>query len=147
MVKARWHTFQVLTKRSERLSQLGGSLPWQGNIWQGVSIESMEVAHRADDLRKVPCDVRFLSLEPLLGPLDGLDLSGIQWVIVGGESGPHARPMKEEWVVSLRDRCLREGVPFFFKQWGGVRKHSTGRKLGNRTWDQFPSGLRALSVN
>jgi protein gp37 len=138
MVRARWHTFQVLTKRAERLAKIGRSLPWRPNIWQGVSIESMDVAQRADDLRKVPCDVRFLSLEPLLGPLDDLDISGIQWVIVGGESGPHARPMKKEWVVALRDRCRREGVPFFFKQWGGVQKHRFGRKLDNRTWDEFP---------
>ena len=139
MVRARQHAFQILTKRAERLAELGQSLPWRSNIWQGVSIESMDVAWRADSLRKVPADVRFLSLEPLLAPLDDLDIRGIQWVIVGGESGPGARPMKPEWVRSLRDRCLTQGVPFFFKQWGGVRKHETGRMLDRRTWDQFPS--------
>jgi protein gp37 len=139
MVTARQHTFQILTKRAKRLGALGPSLPWRPNIWQGVSIESMNVAWRADELRKVPADVRFLSLEPLLGPLDELDLAEIHWVIVGGESGPHARPMKKEWVRSLRDRCRDEAVPFFFKQWGGVRKHETGRKLDGRVWSQFPS--------
>jgi protein gp37 len=146
MVQARWHTFQILTKRAERLAQLGPSLPWRGNIWQGVSIENMDVAWRADMLRKVPAQVRFLSLEPLLGSLKGLDLSEIQWVIVGGESGPRARPMKREWVTELRDRCRRESVPFFFKQWGGVRKHSTGRVLDGRTWDSFPKGLGQRSI-
>jgi protein gp37 len=140
MVRARWHTFQILTKRAERLRVLGPSLPWRPNIWQGVSIESNDVAWRADHLRRVPADVRFLSLEPLLGPLDQLSLKGVQWVIVGGESGPHARPMKREWVEDLRDRCLEDGVPFFFKQWGGVQKHETGRVLEGRTWDQFPKG-------
>jgi protein gp37 len=139
MVAARWHTFQILTKRAKRLGELGPSLPWRPNIWQGVSIENMDVAWRVDELRKVPADVRFLSLEPLLGPLDELDLSEIHWVIVGGESGPGAREMKKTWVRSLRDRCKREAVPFFFKQWGGVRKHEAGRILDGRTWDQFPS--------
>ena len=138
MVKARQHTFQILTKRARRLSEIGDSLPWRPNIWQGVSIENMEVAWRADELRKVPADVRFLSLEPLLGSLDRLDLSGVHWVIVGGESGPHARPMKKEWVRSLRDRCQQESVPFFFKQWGGVRKHETGRQLDGKTYDELP---------
>jgi protein gp37 len=139
MVTARQHTFQILTKRAKRLGTLGPTLPWRPNIWQGVSIENMDVAWRAVELRKVPADVRFLSLEPLLGPLDELDLSEIQWVIVGGESGPHARPMKKEWVRSLRDRCRREAVPFFFKQWGGPIKSRTGRELDGRTWSQMPS--------
>jgi protein gp37 len=148
MTRARWHTFQVLTKRAERLSQLGRSLPWRPNIWQGVSIENMDVAWRADELRKVPAQVRFLSLEPLLGPLDGLKLAGMQWIIVGGESGPHARPMKKEWAIALRNRCVKEGVPFFFKQWGGVQKARAGRLLGGRTWDQFPcKGLAARGAN
>jgi protein gp37 len=142
MGKARQHTFQILTKRAKRLGELGPSLPWRHNIWQGVSIESMDVAWRADELRKVPADVRFLSLEPLLGPLDGLDLSGIQWVIVGGESGPGARPMSKEWVRVLRDRCREEAVPFFFKQWGGTRKHETGRKLDGRLYDEYPTMSR-----
>lgn len=138
---ARQHTFQVLTKRAKRLGELGSSLPWRPNIWQGVSIENMNVAWRADELRKVPAYVRFLSLEPLLGPLDELDLSGIHWVIVGGESGPGARPMKKEWVRTLRDRCRDEAVPFFFKQWGGVQKHRYGRTLDRRTWSEFPSSI------
>lgn len=139
MNEARWHKFQILTKRAKRLSEIGTSLPWRPNIWQGVSIESMEVAWRADELRKVPAEIRFLSLEPLLGPLDGLDLSDIKWVIVGGESGPHARLMKKAWVRSLRDRCRKEAIPFFFKQWGGVRKHETGRLLDGRVHAAFPS--------
>jgi len=139
MVRARWHTFQILTKRARRLAELGPSLPWRSNIWQGVSIENIDVAWRADELRKVPAELRFLSLEPLLGPLDDLELIGIHWVIVGGESGPGARPMKKEWVISLRDRCRREAVPFFFKQWGGIIKSRTGRSLDGRTWDEMPS--------
>ena len=143
MGTARQHTFQILTKRAKRLAELGPTLSWRPNIWQGVSIENQDVAWRADELRKVPADVRFLSLEPLLGPLDELNLSEIQWVIVGGESGPHARPMKKEWVRTLRDRCRREAVPFFFKQWGGVRKHETGRRLDGRTHDEYPSAIDA----
>ena len=139
MVRARWHTFQILTKRARRLAELGPSLPWRPNIWQGASIENMDVAWRADELRKVPADLRFLSLEPLLGLLDDLDLTGIHWVIVGGESGPGARPMKKRWVISLRDKCHREAVPFFFKQWGGQIKSRAGRSLDGRTWDEMPS--------
>ncbi len=138
MGSARQHTFQILTKRAKRLGELGPSLAWRPNIWQGVSIESIDVAWRADELRRVPADVRFLSLEPLLGPLDGLELDGMHWVIVGGESGPGARPMKREWVRSLRDRCKKMAVPFFFKQWGGPQKSRTGRVLDGRTWDLMP---------
>lgn len=139
MGKAKQHTFQILTKRAKRLGELGGILPWRPNIWQGVSIESMDLEWRADELRKVPAEVRFLSLEPLLGPLDGLNLDGIQWVIVGGESGPGARPIRKVWVRALRDRCRREAIPFFFKQWGGPIKSQTGRELDGRTWSQLPS--------
>ncbi len=139
MARARWHTFQILTKRATRLAQVASSLPWPPNIWQGVSIENMDVAWRADELRKVPAAVRFLSLEPLLGPLEDLDFTGIHWVIVGGESGPGARPMKRQWVRSLRNRCQREAVPFFFKQWGGPIKSKTGRVLDGKTWDEMPS--------
>lgn len=138
MVEASWHTFQILTKRAERLGEIGPTLPWRSNIWQGVSIENMDVAWRADRLRRVPAQVRFLSLEPLLGSLQDLDIGGIQWVIVGGESGPHARPMKKEWVFEIKRKCRRESVPFFFKQWGGFRKHVNGRSLNGRTWDEFP---------
>jgi protein gp37 len=141
MNKARWHSFQILTKRAERLSELGRRLTWSPNIWQGVSVEDERVAGRISLLRRVPAQVRFLSLEPLIGPLKNLDLSGIHWVIVGGESGPGARPMKKEWVLGIRDQCRRQGVPFFFKQWGGIRKHETGRMLEGRAWNQFPRVL------
>lgn len=140
MARATWHKFQVLTKRAERLVDLSPHLPWPRNVWMGVSVESARYAERVDLLRRVPAHVRFLSLEPLLGPLDGLDLRGIHWVIVGGESGPGAREMPASWVRSLRDQCCDNGVPFFFKQWGGVRKSKTGRVLDGRTWDQLPSG-------
>jgi protein gp37 len=147
MNRARWHSFQVLTKRAERLAKIGGDLPWAPNVWQGVSVEDERVIERIDQLRKVPAHVRFLSLEPLIGPLDQLDLTGIHWVIVGGESGPGARTMRKEWVHSIRDQCLDESVPFFFKQWGGVWKHRTGRLLDNRTWDQLPKSTPSPTVS
>ena len=139
MNRARWHSFQILTKRAERIAALGDTLPWSSNIWQGVSVEDERVTGRIELLRSVPAHVRFLSLEPLIGPLDNLNLEGIHWVIVGGESGPKARPMRREWVTRIRDQCRRDSVPFFFKQWGGVRKAVTGRLLDGRTWDQFPA--------
>lgn len=132
------HTFQVLTKRADRLAELAGDLDWPDNVWMGVSIESARYYQRIDDLRTVPATVRFLSCEPLLGPLDELNLAGIGWVIVGGESGPKARPMKADWVLSIRRQCAAARVPFFFKQWGGVRKHTTGRELEGRTYDEMP---------
>ena len=132
------HTFQILTKRSERLRQLSASLPWSPNVWMGVSVEDGKVKGRITDLAAVPAHVRFLSCEPLIGPLDNLKLDRIHWVIVGGESGPRARPMREEWVESIRRQCEREGAAFFFKQWGGVRKKSTGRELHGRTYDEMP---------
>jgi protein gp37 len=132
------HTFQILTKRSERLAEAAPLLNWSDNIWMGVTVENSDYLYRIDHLRKVSATVRFLSLEPLLGPLDALDLSGIDWVIVGGESGPGARPMKEEWAVSIKSKCLAADVPFFFKQWGGVNKKKAGRILEGRTWDQMP---------
>lgn len=132
------HTFQVLTKRSRRLRELAGRLPWPRNVWIGVSVENEEAVKRIDDLRHVPASIRFLSCEPLLGPLDRLHLEGIRWVIVGGESGPNARPMKEEWVQSILGQCQRAKVPFFFKQWGGARKDITGRELNGRTYDEAP---------
>lgn len=138
MRRAEWHTFQVLTKRSERLKELASLLEWPKNVWMGVSVESNDYVSRVDDLRAVPAAVRFLSLEPLLGPLPSLNLSGVNWVIVGGESGPGARPIQPEWVRDLRNRCTAEAIPFFFKQWGGVRKSQTGRELDGRTWDEFP---------
>ena len=139
MNEARWHTFQILTKRAGRLSQLAGRFKWSPNIWMGVTVENADHVDRIDYLRKVPASVRFLSLEPLLGPLPSLDLRNIDWVIVGGESGPGARPMDPEWAADLRDQCLSANVPFFFKQWGGVQKKKAGRTLDERTWDQMPS--------
>jgi protein gp37 len=136
---ANWHQYQILTKRSARLRDLDGVLPWAEHIWMGVSVENAKCLGRIDDLRASRAFVKFLSLEPLLGPLPDLDLAGIDWVIVGGESGPGARPVKAEWVTGIRDQCLAAEVPFFFKQWGGVRKKSAGRSLEGRTWDQMPS--------
>lgn len=138
MKKASWHTFQILTKRSDRLQLIEDRIHIPKNVWLGVSVECEDYLYRIDDLRKTGAQVRFLSLEPLIGPLTGLDLNGIDWVIVGGESGPGARPMNEEWVTEIRDACLASKVPFFFKQWGGVVKKRTGRVLEGRTWDQMP---------
>lgn len=132
------HTYQLLTKRPGRLAELAPILPWPVNIWMGVTIEDEERLGRATALRHMPAAVKFLSLEPLLGPLPGLDLDGIDWVIVGGESGPKARPMKKDWVLAIRDVCLQNAVPFFFKQWGGIRKKAAGRTLEDRTWSQMP---------
>jgi len=139
MRRASWHRFQVLTKRSERLLELAPQIDWPANVWMGVSVERKDYTFRIDHLRQAGAKVRFLSLEPLLGPLEKLDLTGIHWVIVGGESGPRARPVLEEWVVSIRDQCLAARVPFFFKQWGGVNKKRTGRVLQGRTWDERPN--------
>lgn len=136
--QAHWHVFQVLTKRADRLEHLAEWLDWPANLWVGVSVESEDYTSRIDHLRRVPAAVRFLSLEPLLSPLVRLNLEGIHWVIVGGESGPHARPMQADWVRDLRDQCLEAKVPFFFKQWGGVWKSRTGRELDGTTWDQLP---------
>jgi protein gp37 len=138
MAEAEHHTFQVLTKRPKRAAALSGDLCWSPNVWMGTSIESQPFVSRADDLRRVPSAVRFLSLEPLLGPLQ-LDLEGIGWVIVGGESGPHARPPDAMWVRDIRDVCVMTGVPFFFKQWGGRTPKAGGRTLDDRTWDGMPS--------
>ena len=139
MRRAEWHTFQVLTKRSERLRRLDRDIDWPDNVWMGVSVENHRYVSRIDDLRGTGARLKFLSLEPLLGPLPNLDLAEIGWVIVGGESGPGARPMEEGWVVAIRDQCLTAGVPFFFKQWGGVRKKAAGRALQQRTWDEMPA--------
>lgn len=140
MEKASWHTFQILTKRSERLAELAPEINWSPNVWMGVSIETAKYLWRADHLREVPAAVRFLSLEPLLGPLGAMDLSGIHWVIVGGESGPGARPIEAVWARGIRKQCRAQGVPFFFKQWGGVQKKRNGRVLDGRTWDGLPKG-------
>lgn len=138
MHRAHWHQFQVLTKRAERLRELSEYLEWCPNIWMGVSVETSAYFSRIDDLRQTGAQIKFLSLEPLLGPLANLDLSGIDWVIVGGESGPGARPIKPEWVTDIRDQCLAAEVPFFFKQWGGTNKKKAGRSLEGRTWDEMP---------
>jgi protein gp37 len=145
MREADWHQFQILTKRAGRLRELAPELAWPENVWMGVSVENQRFTSRVDDLRSVPAAVRFLSCEPLLGPLN-LNLDGIHWVIVGGESGPRSRPMKIEWVLSIQEQCRRANVPFFFKQWGafdqsGVKrgKRGAGRLLQGRTWDGMPS--------
>ncbi len=132
------HLFQILTKRSRKLREAAAALPWPGNVWMGVSVEDSRVLSRIDDLVAVPAAVRFLSCEPLIGPLDALPLDGIDWVIVGGESGPGARPMRREWALSVLRQCRSRGVPFFFKQWGGARKKATGRVLDGRTYDELP---------
>jgi protein gp37 len=141
MTQARHHTFQVLTKRAERLAELGPRLLTPDNVWMGVSVENDDYVVRAELLRSVQCKVRFLSLEPLLGPLPSLSLEGIDWVVVGGESGPQARPVKAEWIRQIREKCLAEGVPFFFKQWGGRNKRAAGRVLDGRLWDDMPQGF------
>jgi protein gp37 len=143
MKRADWHIFQILTKRSERLVALAPRLPWPANVWQGVSVEDARYLSRVDHLRLVPAHVRFLSVEPLIGPIHNLRLDGIHWVIVGGESGSGHRPIKAIWVRQIREQCLGAGVPFFFKQWGGLTPKSGGRMLDGRTWDAMPSPVSA----
>jgi protein gp37 len=138
MNKAHWHLFQILTKRSDRLLQLNKYLPWTKNIWMGVSVENEDYIGRIDHLRKADAAVKFLSLEPLLGPINNLDFKNIDWVIVGGESGPGARPMLESWVIDIKDQCIEQNTPFFFKQWGGVNKKKNGRVLEGKIWDELP---------
>jgi protein gp37 len=145
MRRADWHNFQVLTKRSERLLELSPMLPWRPHIWMGVSVETIGYTTRIEHLRQTGAMVKFLSLEPLLGPLPGLNLEGIDWVIVGGESGPGARPMDPAGVPEIRDQCLNARVPFFFKQWGGTRKKKAGRELEGRTWDEMPAAAPVLA--
>ncbi|MFH2056164.1 MAG: phage Gp37/Gp68 family protein [bacterium] len=138
MRRADWHIFQILTKRPKRLLQLDSKLNWPPNVWMGVTAETEKFQWRIDNLRQCGAAIKFLSLEPLLGPIPDLHLEGIDWVIVGGESGPGARPIEEEWVLDLRDQCLAAEVAFFFKQWGGVNKKKSGRLLQGRTWEQLP---------
>ncbi len=138
MVRAEQHTFQVLTKRHQRMAELAPRLPWPRNIWMGTTIENRRFVHRADALREVPAAVRFISAEPLLGPLEGLDLDDIDWLIAGGESGPSHRRIDAAWVTELRDRCGAEDVAFFFKQWGGHRPKTGGRELDGREWNEMP---------
>lgn len=146
MQRASWHQFQVLTKRAERLEELSPELPWPRNVWMGVSVENADYTWRIDHLRRTGAAVKFLSVEPLLGSLGHLDLAGIDWVIVGGESGPGARPLMDEWVIEVRDQCQAAGVPFFFKQWGGVQKKKAGRLLQGRTWDDVPDTRTAVTA-
>jgi len=138
MTTASHHQFQVLTKRSERLYEMNDEIDWCDNIWMGVSVENSDYLYRIDHLRETDAVVKFLSLEPLLGPLANMDLSGIDWVIVGGESGPGSRPMKEDWVEDIKNQCIADNVPFFFKQWGGTNKRKNGRLLKGKLWDQMP---------
>lgn len=138
MNKAHWHRFQILTKRSERLVELDSILEWAPNIWMGVSVENGEYLHRIDDLRSTRAKIKFISFEPLLGPVGNLNLHGIDWAIVGGESGAGARCMDPSWAIDVRDQCNAKGVPFFFKQWGGVNRKKAGRVLEGRTWEEMP---------
>ena len=138
MRKAHWHIFQVLTKRSQRLLDLNLELRWNPNIWMGISVENEDFIYRIDDLRKTDAHIKFVSFEPLLGPLPDLNLEGINWVIVGGESGFGARPIRKSWVENIKEQCIRANVPFFFKQWGGVNKKKNGRMIDGRTWDEIP---------
>lgn len=138
MNQASWHRFQILTKRSDRLLRLNPKLKWAPHIWMGVTVEDSEHVYRVNQLRQTGAAIKFISLEPLLGPIVGLDLHRINWVIAGGESGPYARPLEPHWITSVRDQCLESKVPFFFKQWGGVRKKKAGRELDGRTWDEMP---------
>ena len=136
--QATQHTFQILTKRPERVAELSRELPWPSNLWMGTSVENADYLWRIRELVKVPAKICFLSVEPLLGPIPRLPLKGIDWVIVGGESGPGARRMEIEWVRQVRDQCIAKSVPFFFKQWGGTNKKRAGRTLEGRTWDEMP---------
>jgi len=146
MNRAHWHQYQILTKRSERLKELDRHLQWADHIWMGVSVETDKYLNRIDDLQSTGASIKFLSLEPLLGPLPKLKLKGIDWVIVGGESGPGARPMLEDWVTDIRNQCRKARVPFFFKQWGGVSRKKAGRLLEGRTWDEMPILLTGAKV-
>ncbi len=139
MARASQHQFQVLTKRADRLAELSPYINWPPNVWMGVSVEHVAYTHRIDRLRETDAAIKFLSLEPLLSAIPNIDLTGIDWVIVGGESGPGARPMDETWVKDIRDQCVQSGVPFFFKQWGGTRKKKNGRTLQGKIWNQFPA--------
>lgn len=141
MNQAHWHTFQVLTKRADRLCEFSPKLNWTPNIWMGVTVENDSYLERIELLKKTGAKIKFLSIEPLLGPLDELNVNGIDWVIVGGESGNKARFVSKEWVIDIRDKCLSCNVPFFFKQWGGRNKKKTGRILDGKTWDQMPNKL------
>jgi protein gp37 len=147
MTETPQHTYQVLTKRAERLEELASKLNWPKNVWMGVSVESADYLYRIDHLRRTKAQTKFLSLEPLLGPLEDMNLESIDWAIAGGESGPGARPMPIEWVRSIRDQCVDVGVAFHFKQWGGKNKKKTGRLLDGRTWDEWPRSRKSQTEN
>jgi protein gp37 len=139
------HTFQVLTKRPERAAELAPDLPWPDNVWMGTSVENADYLHRIRSLVQIPAKIRFLSLEPLLGPLSKLPLKGIHWVIVGGESGPQARSMQSKWVFQIQNQCIQNHVPFFFKQWGGFNKSIAGRELDGLIWDEMPISVGSVN--
>lgn len=139
MNRAKWHTFQVLTKRAERLSELASVLAWSDNIWQGVTVENEKYKFRVDYLRKIPAAVKFISFEPLIGDVGQVNLEGIDWAIVGGESGFNCRPMELDWVLNIKRQCETQNTLFYFKQWGGVRRQKNGRLLLGRTWDEMPA--------
>jgi protein gp37 len=141
MAIAKQHTFQVLTKRSKRLAELCQLLKWPSNVWMGVSVENQDYVYRIENLAKTPAAMKFVSMEPLIGPADNANFSLVDWVIVGGESGPGSRPMQEEWVTAIRDKCGESNVPFFFKQWGGANKKKAGRLLEGRLWDEIPKAI------
>jgi protein gp37 len=149
MERAHWHTFQILTKRSDRMASMltGEGFKVLPNVWLGTSVEDAERLFRLDALRNVPAQVRFISFEPLLGPIPEVDLSGIHWAIVGGESGPGSRPVEEMWIEGIKRNCRRDKVAFFFKQWGGRNKKATGRKLRGRTWDEYPSAHASMTLS
>jgi protein gp37 len=140
MRQASRHQFQILTKRAERLSEITSFIDWPENVWMGVSLENAQYTHRIDNLRMTGAFIKFLSIEPMLGPIPNIDLTGIDWVIVGGESGPGARPICHEWVTDIRDRCIDSRIPFFFKQWGGTNRKKTGKLLDGKVWNQMPTG-------
>jgi protein gp37 len=146
MEAAHWHRFQILTKRSERLLELSSKLSWTANIWMGVSVEHPDYVYRIDHLRQTDAHIKFLSLEPLLAPLPRLKLKNIDWAIVGGESGPGARPMQKEWVLAIQNQCRKADVAFYFKQWGGVFKKKAGRVLEGRTWDEMPAAAELVAA-
>ncbi|MFI5144091.1 MAG: DUF5131 family protein [Ignavibacteria bacterium] len=146
MNEAYWHSFQILTKRSDILIKLSKYIKWTENIWMGVSVENEKYKFRINDLTKIPSSVRFLSVEPMIGPIKNIPLKGIDWVIVGGESGPGCRPIKIEWIREIRDKCIQMNVPFFFKQWGGVHKKKFGRELDGRTWDEMPEPKKRYNL-
>lgn len=146
MRRADWHIFQVLTKRSERMLEMNEEIEWPTNVWMGVSIETEQYTYRIDHLRQTDANIKFLSLEPLLGPIVNLELKGVDWVIVGGESGPYSRPIKESWVIEIKNQCIDNSVPFFFKQWGGTNKKKAGRLLEGKTWNNMPKSMPCMSL-